>query len=174
MTRLKKNHQSISEQGPETKGASAFRPSERTYQKFKKINGKHPLQDQTINSHILYNVRSRKKARTVVFNFALAKEMGLIPESHPEILTKELEQKFIETFALVIINEYDEINNIEFPKETIRANKYMATRYLQLQHPNKTGKTSGDGRSIGESVYLWGRTRNGCTLGDHRSTRWRV
>jgi uncharacterized protein YdiU (UPF0061 family) len=153
MTRLKKNHQCISEQGPETKGASAFRPSERTYQKFKKINGKHPLQDQTINSHILYNVRSRKKARTVVFNFALAKEMGLIPESHPEILTKELEQKFIETFALVIINEYDEINNIEFPKETIRANKYMATRYLQLQHPNKTGKTSGDGRSIWNGVF---------------------
>ncbi|MCA9467220.1 MAG: hypothetical protein KC643_17490, partial [Nitrospira sp.] len=36
-----------------------------------------------------------------------------------------------------------------------KPNTYMATRYLQLQHPDKTGRTSGDGRSIwnGQIAY---------------------
>jgi len=43
-----------------------------------------------------------------------------------------------------------------------RAASYMATRYLQLQHPGRLGMTSGDGRSI------WnGRIR-------HRGTTWDV
>ena len=51
-------------------------------------------------------------------------------------------------FGLIIINEYDQINEIKYPESEIKDNLYMATRYLQLQHPNKQGKTSGDGRSI--------------------------
>jgi hypothetical protein len=35
-----------------------------------------------------------------------------------------------------------------FDPETIKPKKYMASRYLQLQHSNKKGKTSGDGRGI--------------------------
>jgi len=153
MTRLKKNHQSTKPSNPILGKAATFKLSDKTYQKFKKINGRHPLQEKTINSHILYRARARESAKTVVFNFALAKEMGLIPESHPEVLTSELEKIFIDTFALVIINEFDEINGVEYPEESIKPHKYMATRYLQLQHPNKTGKTSGDGRSIWNGVF---------------------
>ena len=37
---------------------------------------------------------------------------------------------------------------LSFRKQDIRPNKYMATRYLQLQHPSRRGTTSGDGRGI--------------------------
>jgi uncharacterized protein YdiU (UPF0061 family) len=40
------------------------------------------------------------------------------------------------------------LNKHNYPKEDIRSKTYMATRYLQLQHPCKKGTTSGDGRSI--------------------------
>lgn len=82
------------------------------------------------------------------FNFELAKEMGLISPRHPHEMTKELKQKLIETFSIRIINEYDIANKTHFPEENIKPNQYMATRYLQLQHPDKKGRTSGDGRSI--------------------------
>lgn len=118
------------------------------YDRFESINGKHPLKKACDDAFIEYGARHRKGGKVAAFNFPLAKEMGLIPKGHPEELTKELEEKILETFSLVIINEYDEINNIKFPKDEILPNKYMATRYLQLQHPNKQGKTSGDGRSI--------------------------
>ena len=118
------------------------------YQRFKQVNGKHPLQKETIDSHVPYRVRKRHGGKVVAFNFELAKEIGLIQEGHEEELNAELEKQILETFALVIINEFDVINKIEFPKEDIKKHPYMATRYLQLQHPNKQGKTSGDGRSI--------------------------
>lgn len=118
------------------------------YSKFKKIDGSHPFQDACPHSCVLYRARKRKGGKVAFFNFELAKEMGLISNDHPNIVTEELEKSILETFSLVIINEYDEINNIQFPEEDILPNKYMATRYLQLQHPNKQGKTSGDGRSI--------------------------
>src|SRR4030095_14179592 len=47
-----------------------------------------------------------------------------------------------------IINEHDVKQGAKYPPETIKPNAYMATRYLQTQHHNKQGKTSGDGRSI--------------------------
>ncbi len=119
-----------------------------SYDRFNTINGKHPLKKACDEAFIEYGARHRKGGKVAAFNFPLAKEMGLVPKGHPEELTPELEAKILETFSLVIINEYDEINNIKFPKEEILPNKYMATRYLQLQHPNKQGKTSGDGRSI--------------------------
>ncbi|MFT6067691.1 MAG: hypothetical protein ACJAT2_001870 [Bacteriovoracaceae bacterium] len=118
------------------------------YDRFDSINGKHPLKKACDDAFIEYGARHRKGGKVAAFNFPLAKEMGLIPKGHPEELTPELEAKILETFSLVIINEYDEINKIKFPKDEILPNKYMATRYLQLQHPNKQGKTSGDGRSI--------------------------
>src|SRR6185312_221858 len=57
-------------------------------------------------------------------------------------------ETIIDTFSLVIINEWDIEHGQQFRKQEIRKNKYMATRYLQLQHPSKRGKTSGDGRGI--------------------------
>ena len=122
--------------------------TKKIYNKFNQIDGTHPLQDSCPNSYITYSARKRKGGDVAFFNFDLAKEMGLIPKNHPEELTAELKKKVLDTFALVIINEYDVINDIQFDEEDILLGKYMATRYLQLQHPNKLGKTSGDGRSI--------------------------
>ncbi|AYF45249.1 hypothetical protein BALOs_2251 [Halobacteriovorax sp. BALOs_7] len=122
------------------------------YSKFNQINGKHPLQKSCKDAFITYQARRRHGGKLAFFNFDLAKEMGLIPMSHPEEVTPELEEKILETFSIVIINEYDIENEIEFPEEDILPNRYMATRYLQLQHPNKQGKTSGDGRSVWNGV----------------------
>jgi uncharacterized protein YdiU (UPF0061 family) len=103
----------------------------------------------------------------VFFNFALAREMGLIPPDHPDAMNDKLEQKLLDTFSLVIINEYDIHHKIKYPDKDIRPNTYMATRYLQLQHPGKTGKTSGDGRGIwngefrGRGGIAWDVTSSG-------------
>ncbi|MDQ2938892.1 MAG: protein adenylyltransferase SelO family protein, partial [Acidobacteriota bacterium] len=77
-----------------------------------------------------------------------AKELGLVPEKHAPAIDKELEQVVLETFSLQIINEYDLKQGKKFPPEKVKAKPFMATRYLQTQHQNKQGKTSGDGRSI--------------------------
>tara|TARA_R110002072_G_scaffold534_7_gene4202 strand:+ start:98078 stop:99922 length:1845 start_codon:yes stop_codon:yes gene_type:complete len=119
-----------------------------SYQRFEQIDGTHPIQDKTTDSYVLYPARKRHGGKVSVFNYALAKEIGLIDKDHPEKLNSKLENKILDTFSLMIINEYDQINNIKFDEKEIKPNKYMATRYLQLQHPNKQGKTSGDGRSI--------------------------
>ena len=74
--------------------------------------------------------------------------MGLIPPEHPSSINKDLEQVILDTFSLVIINEYDLQKGRKFPPETIKPHPFMATRYLQTQHRNRQGKTSGDGRSI--------------------------
>lgn len=147
MTRLKKND------NLNWKWDEDFEPSKNSYSKFKKINGKHPFQKETIDSFVAYRARKRHGGKVVVFNYELAREIGLISKTHPNHMTAELEEQLLETFALVIINEYDQINEIEFDKEDIKPNFYMATRYLQLQHPNKQGKTSGDGRSIWNGVH---------------------
>src|SRR5215216_767347 len=74
--------------------------------------------------------------------------MGLIPLDHPASITKDLEQVTLDTFSLQIINEYDLERGKKYPPETIKPHPYMATRYLQIQHRSRQGKTSGDGRSI--------------------------
>ena len=62
----------------------------------------------------------------------------------------------------MIINEYDILHKAPIPKKDVRPHRYMATRYLQLQHPNKQGKTSGDGRGIWNGEFK------------HRGTTWDV
>ncbi len=121
-------------------------PSE--YQLFDQIDGDHSFKSAVPEGYIEYSVRSRPGGRVFYFNFKLAKEMGLISSQHPDALTPLLQEKILQTFSLVIINEYDLIHQRQFPQKDIRPKKYMATRYLQLQHPNKKGKTSGDGRGI--------------------------
>ncbi len=123
-----------------------------SYQKFERLNGKHPYMKSVPEGCVEYQVRTLTGGRVAYFNFDLAKEMGLIKSSHPQKMTKELENKILETFNIRIINEYDIENQIEFDQKTIKPNNYMATRYLQLQHPNKQGKTSGDGRGIWNGV----------------------
>ncbi|MGB0454790.1 MAG: protein adenylyltransferase SelO family protein [Bacteriovoracaceae bacterium] len=118
------------------------------YQRFSEVNGDHPLKKQVPDSFVEYKARTRKGGKVALFNFDLAREIGLISEDHPDELNKHLEKRILETFGIIIINEFDEMNNREFPENEIRDHKYMATRYLQLQHDDKLGKSSGDGRSL--------------------------
>lgn len=120
----------------------------RSYTNFSRINGQHAFKDQVPGGRVEYKARYKKGGKVAFFNFDLAKEMGLIPKNHPEALNPDLEKEILETFSLVIINEYDIINKVKFPEEDIYPHTFMATRYLQLQHPDKMGKTSGDGRTI--------------------------
>lgn len=125
---------------------------ESSYQSFDQLDGRHPWMEVVKDGFVPYRVRELQKGNVTYFNFALAKEMGLISTEHPNHMTKELESKCIETFSIQIINEYDQENNVQFDPKTIKPNAYMASRYLQLQHSNKQGKTSGDGRGIWNGV----------------------
>ncbi|HEY6043914.1 MAG TPA: hypothetical protein VIU43_03350, partial [Nitrosospira sp.] len=118
------------------------------YEKFKEIDGTHPWRHVTPDGYIDYRARYRRNGRVLYFNFSLAREMELIPTCHPQIMNKDLEQAVLDTFSLRIINEYDLEQGKKYPIESIKPNPYMATRYLQTQHRNRQGKTSGDGRSI--------------------------
>ena len=118
------------------------------YEKFREIDGRHPWREVSPDGYVDYQARYRPHGRVLFFNFPLAKEMGLVPEDHPGSITKDLEQIVLDTFSLQIINEYDLERGKKFPPETIKPHPYMATRYLQTQHRNRQGKTSGDGRSI--------------------------
>lgn len=120
----------------------------RSYSSFARINGEHPFKSHVPGGRVEYKARYKKGGKVAFFNFELAKEMGLISKTHSHQLNPDLERELLETFSVVIINEYDLINKIKFPEEEILPNTFMATRYLQLQHPDKCGRTSGDGRSI--------------------------
>lgn len=124
------------------------------YGAFDQLDGRHPWAEQVPEGLILYPVRSLSGGKVSYFNFDLAKEMGLIDKHHPHKLTKKLTQKILETFCIRIINEYDQEKGIRYPAETIKPNKFMATRYLQLQHADKSGRTSGDGRCIWNGIVV--------------------
>src|SRR6266542_6144373 len=86
--------------------------------------------------------------------------MGLLHTDHRPTINKELEHVILERFSLRIINEHDLKHGKKYPPETTKPKPYMATRYLETQHHNKQGKTSGDGRSIWnvleeEYVFNW-------------------
>ena len=82
------------------------------------------------------------------FNFALARELGLVPPGHPNRLNARLEARILEAFSLQIINEYDVAHPERLQGARLKPRRYMATRYLQSQHRDKRGRNSGDGRSI--------------------------
>ncbi|NCN42476.1 hypothetical protein GW916_14665 [bacterium] len=134
--------------GQKKQHISNTKKAQSRYEKILGIDGKHPLQNKVPEMCVMYEARQRPGAEVAYFNFDLAKEMGLVSAKDENVLNEELKKALIETFSLVIINEWDIENNKTFPANTIKANKYMATRYLQLQHSSKAGKTSGDGRSI--------------------------
>lgn len=118
------------------------------YAEFDLIDGSHPYKELGADFFVEYPVYTLKKGKIVYFNFELAKEMGLISKDHKQKLNNHLEKKILETFSIQIINEYDVLSKKRISHQLIKPNKYMATRYLQLQHKNKKGKTSGDGRSV--------------------------
>ena len=127
----------------------------RRYDRFRLINGNHDFQKAVPQGIVEYSVRLRNGGKLIYFNYDLAKEMGLISGDHPRKMNRKLAATVLDTFGIQIINEYDVMNKTPIPKKTIKPNTYMATRYLQLQHPDKTGRTSGDGRSIwnGQIAY---------------------
>lgn len=132
------------------------------YSSFEEIDGRHPWQDKVPEGCVLYPVRKLGRGQVIWFNFHLAKDMGLIASDHPHKMTPELDKKIIETFSLQIVNEWDQENGAPIPPNLLKPNAYMATRYLQLQHADKQGRTSGDGRGI------WNGTIR------HRGTTWDV
>jgi uncharacterized protein YdiU (UPF0061 family) len=123
------------------------------YSGFARIDGTHPYRMAMPNGFVDYAARTRPGGKVFYFNFGLAKEMGLIAQNHPEALNKELSKAILGAFSLEIINEYDVLHKRRFPANTLKPNRYMATRYLQCQHPDKRGNTSGDGRSIWNGYF---------------------
>lgn len=129
-------------------------PDAGPYSAFSQIDGNHPWKFAVPNGFVEYQARVLQGTKVVYFNFALAKEMGLVSKDHPNRLNVKLEKEIISTFALRILNEYDQLSGEQFPTKHIKANRYMATRYLQLQHDCKKGQTSGDGRSIWNGQFV--------------------
>ncbi|MAG34581.1 MAG: hypothetical protein CL908_27245 [Deltaproteobacteria bacterium] len=134
-------------------GRGASRPSQRPsqdvrYARLRSIDGRHPLQQTAPSAVVKYPARRRHDSEIAFLNFALAREIGLLPARHPDELTPGLRRALLEAFSLVIVNEWDEAHGVVPPAKDRRPNAYMATRYLQLQHPDKRGQNSGDGRSI--------------------------
>lgn len=123
------------------------------YSHFASIDGRHPWQTDVPGAHVLYRARQRKGGKVAWFNFDLAIEMGLLPTNHQHTMNPQLEAQVLDTFAIQIINEYDLMNGVKIPAQEIKPYHYMATRYLQLQHPGKTGVTSGDGRSLWNGIW---------------------
>jgi len=123
------------------------------YRHFNRIDGRHPWRDAAPDAYVDYAARTRHGGKVFYFNFELAKEMGLIGGRHPHLLNAALSKAILDTFSLTIINEYDVEHRRKFPAHEIRPHPYMATRYLQCQHPSKNGLTSGDGRSIWNGYF---------------------
>lgn len=118
------------------------------YPAFARLDGRHPFRDAVPEGSVAYLARRRHDGQVAWLNFALAREMGLLPDSHPDRLNPSLERAILDTFCLVIVNEWDLAHGVRVDPGDLLPYPYMATRYLQLQHPNKRGRTSGDGRGV--------------------------
>jgi len=131
------------------------------YSRFERLSGSHAYKKAVPGGFVDYAARRLPGGEVVWFNFNLAREMGLVPSRHADTLNARLRRRILDTFCLTIINEYEMNRGRGYEKDRLPGT-YMATRYLQLQHPGRTGQTSGDGRSI------W----NGSIT--HRNMRWDV
>ena len=120
----------------------------RTYARFDLLDGSHPWRDTAPDGYVDYPARVRNGGRVLYFNFPLARELGLVPAAHNDKMNARLEAKILQTFSLQIVNEYDIAHPERMKDALMKPRAYMATRYLQLQHKDKCGRTSGDGRSV--------------------------
>jgi uncharacterized protein YdiU (UPF0061 family) len=118
------------------------------YEAFEQLDGSHPWRAVSPDGYVDYRARIRTGGRVLYFNFDLAREMRLLPANHADHVTPALEKVILETFSLQIINEYDIAAGERIDAALIKPGTYMATRYLQAQHKDKRGLTSGDGRAI--------------------------
>lgn len=118
------------------------------YASFGTLDGRHPFRERVPSAVVRYPARRRHDGEIAFFNFGLAREIGALPPDHPDELTPSLRQTLLDTFGLVIVNEWDQAHgNLPSARDRL-PHEFMATRYLQLQHPDKRGLNSGDGRSI--------------------------
>ncbi len=132
------------------------------YSRFRQIDGRHPFREAVPDGYVDYPARRRRDGRVAWFNFDLAREMGLVPRDQPGRLDAELARAVLDTFCLVIVNEWDRAHGLRVSPRDRLPHPFMATRYLQLQHPDRRGISSGDGRSI------WNGTVR------HRGVTWDV
>ena len=123
-------------------------PANKRYSRLRSIDGRHPLKNAVPGAVVRYPAKRRRDSEIAFFNFNLAREIGLLPARHPDELDPALRRVLLDTFSLVIVNEWDEAHGNRPAARDRRTHSYMATRYLQLQHPDKRGLNSGDGRSI--------------------------
>jgi len=129
-------------------GAFELARKQDPYAAFARIDGRHPYRDAVPGGHVDYPARRRRDGEVAFFNYGLAREMGLIPPDHPDTMVKALRSAILDAFSLLIVNEYDVAHGLRVPPRDLLPHPYMATRYLQLQHPDRRGATSGDGRSV--------------------------
>jgi hypothetical protein len=123
-------------------------PANKRYSRLRSIDGRHPLKNAVPGAVVRYPAKRRRDSEIAFFNFNLAREIGLLSARHPDELDPALRRVLLDTFSLVIVNEWDEAHGNRPAARDRRTHSYMATRYLQLQHPDKRGLNSGDGRSI--------------------------
>src|SRR5678815_3673065 len=105
------------------------------YEKFKQLNGNHPWRNVSPDGYVDYHVRYRPQGRVLYVNFPLAQELGLLPANHPTTLNKELEATILETFSLVIINEYDLKEGKKFPPDQVRPTPVSYTHLRAHETP---------------------------------------
>lgn len=116
------------------------------YAAFRALDGAHALRRAVPHGYVDYHAHPMPGSQVVYFNYELAREMGLISASHPDRMTRGLRQALVDTFAIRIVNEQHARRDPGAHRGA--RGPYMATRYLQMQHPGRTGRTSGDGRGI--------------------------
>jgi uncharacterized protein YdiU (UPF0061 family) len=119
------------------------------------LDGSHPFKDAVPRGYVDYPAKRIRGASVAYFNFPLAKEMGLLADDHPDSLTPSLRKAIVDTFAIQIVNEYDQRRKVAIPASERMPGTYMATRYLQLQHPAARVRQSGDGRSVWNGTTRW-------------------
>lgn len=122
--------------------------TEDAYARFRSLDGSHPFRRAVRRGYVDYRARRVRGAEVVYFNFALARELGLIPQDHPDAMLPGLRRAVLGTFAITIVNEHETRQASGARAEVLLPGTYMATRYLQIQHPGRRGETSGDGRSV--------------------------
>ena len=108
----------------------------------------HELFSKVPEMCIPYSVRSNAEGEVFYLNEELSKEMGLIGKAASSKSLSNLKKEILEAFNLQIINDYDRLHHTNINSKDVKPYFCFATRYLQLQHKNNQGRTSGDGRAI--------------------------
>ncbi len=108
----------------------------------------HELFSKVPEMCVPYSVKSNPKGEVFFLNEDLCKDLGMLPKKFGAKEIKQLKKEVLEQFNLQIINDYDRLNHTSVSSKDVKPYFCFATRYLQLQHKNNLGKTSGDGRAI--------------------------